>query len=140
LEKALGIPLFQEQAMAIAIHCAGFSTGEADQLGRSMATAKFIDGVSHKDRLVQGRIANGYDRVRRADLRPAGRVRQLWLSDEPCGELRIIAYASSWAKSKPCKKGVAHDVPTDPSDLSNRLLCRRREHEAGGWRCGMLAW
>src|SRR5271163_1991601 len=38
LGKTLGVPLFQEQAMRVAIVCAGFSPGEADQLRRSMAT------------------------------------------------------------------------------------------------------
>ena len=44
LGKTLGVPLFQEQAMQVAIHCAGFTPGEADQLRRSMATFKFICG------------------------------------------------------------------------------------------------
>src|SRR3954451_10924418 len=38
LAKTLGVPLFQEQAMQVAIHCAGFTPGEADQLRRAMAT------------------------------------------------------------------------------------------------------
>ena len=40
LEKTLGVPLFQEQAMKIAIVAAGFTAGEADQLRRAMATFK----------------------------------------------------------------------------------------------------
>ena len=47
LGKTLGIPLFQEQAMRVAIVCAGFTASEADQLRRSMATFKFTGGVSH---------------------------------------------------------------------------------------------
>src|SRR3979411_2343494 len=46
LGKTLGVPLFQEQAMQVAIHCAGFTPGEADQLRRSMATFKVTGGVS----------------------------------------------------------------------------------------------
>lgn len=41
LGKTLGVPLFQEQAMQVAIHCAGFNPGEVDQLRRSMATFQF---------------------------------------------------------------------------------------------------
>src|SRR6202000_2087601 len=41
LEKTLGVPLFQEQAMRIAIECAGFTPDEADGLRRSMATFRF---------------------------------------------------------------------------------------------------
>ena len=47
LGKTLGVPLFQEQAMQVAIVCAGFTPGEADQLRRAMATFKFTGGVSH---------------------------------------------------------------------------------------------
>ena len=46
LGKTLGVPLFQEQAMRVAIECAGFTPGEADQLRRAMATFKFTGGVS----------------------------------------------------------------------------------------------
>ena len=61
LEKTLGVPLFQEQAMQIAIVAAGFAPSEADQLRRAMGTFKFTDGVKHfHDKLVDGMIANGY--------------------------------------------------------------------------------
>ena len=46
LGKTLGVPLFQEQAMRVAIECAGFTPGEADQLRRAMATFKLTGGVS----------------------------------------------------------------------------------------------
>ena len=63
LGKTLGVPLFQEQAMQVAIQCASFTPGEADQLRRSMATFKFTGGVSHfKDKLIGGMVANGYER------------------------------------------------------------------------------
>ena len=63
LGKTLGVPLFQEQAMRVAIECAGFTPGEADQLRRAMATFKFTGGVSKfKDKLVGGMVERGYDR------------------------------------------------------------------------------
>lgn len=46
LGKTLGVPLLQEQAMGVAIECAGFTPGEADLLRKSMATFKFMGGVS----------------------------------------------------------------------------------------------
>jgi error-prone DNA polymerase len=53
LGKTLGVPLFQEQAMRVAIECTGFTASEAVQLRRSMATFKFTGGVSHfRDKLV----------------------------------------------------------------------------------------
>ena len=55
LGKTLGVPLFQEQAMRVAIECAGFTPGEADRLRRSMATFKHTGGVSaFKEKLVAG--------------------------------------------------------------------------------------
>jgi DNA polymerase III alpha subunit len=63
LGKTLGVPLFQEQAMRVAIACAGFTPSEADQLRRSMATFKHTGGVSKfRDKLVSGMVANGYER------------------------------------------------------------------------------
>ena len=61
LGKTLGVPLFQEQAMQVAMVAAGFSPTEADQLRRSMATFKFTGGV-HKfqDKLIRGMLDNGY--------------------------------------------------------------------------------
>ncbi len=62
LKRTLGVPLFQEQAMEIAIVGAGFSPAEADQLRRSMATFKANGMVSqHKKKLVGGMVANGYE-------------------------------------------------------------------------------
>ncbi|MDB5117016.1 MAG: error-prone polymerase [Mucilaginibacter sp.] len=61
LGRTLGVPLFQEQAMEIAIVAAGFTPAEADQLRRSMATFKAKGLVSqHKTKLVSGMVANGY--------------------------------------------------------------------------------
>ncbi|MES3100538.1 error-prone DNA polymerase [Sphingomonas faeni] len=63
LEKTLGVPLFQEQAMKVAIVGAGFTPVEADQLRRAMATFKVTGGVSHfYDKLVEGMVERGYPR------------------------------------------------------------------------------
>ncbi len=63
LEKTLGVPLFQEQAMKIAIVGAGFAPEEADRLRRAMATFK-RNGDIHlfRDKFVAGMVANGYGR------------------------------------------------------------------------------
>ena len=63
LGKTLGVPLFQEQAMQVAMVAAGFSPTEADQLRRSMATFKFTGGVNKfQDKLIKGMLDNGYTR------------------------------------------------------------------------------
>ena len=61
LKRTLGVPLFQEQVMQIAIVAADYSPGEADQLRRSMAAWKRHGGLEpHKDRLAAGMKKNGY--------------------------------------------------------------------------------
>jgi error-prone DNA polymerase len=62
LSRTKGVPLFQEQAMEIAIVAAGFTPAEADQLRRSMATFKAKGLVSqHRKKLVDGMVARGYE-------------------------------------------------------------------------------
>ncbi len=61
LERTEGVPLFQEQAMEIAMVAASFTPAEADQLRRSMATFKAKGLVSEfREKLVKGMITNGY--------------------------------------------------------------------------------
>ena len=61
LGRTLGVPLFQEQAMKIAIVAAGFTPAEADELRRSMATFKAQGQVTHfREKLVNGMVNNGY--------------------------------------------------------------------------------
>ncbi|MCI0629557.1 MAG: hypothetical protein L0Y44_02755 [Phycisphaerales bacterium] len=64
LGKTLGVPLFQEQAMSLAMVAAGFTAGEADQLRRAIAAWKTKGNQIAKfgERLCDGMIANGYDK------------------------------------------------------------------------------
>lgn len=62
LEKTLGVPLFQEQVMQVAVVGAGFTPGEADTLRRSMASFKRLSTVNHfYQRFIDGMRTNGYD-------------------------------------------------------------------------------
>ncbi|MGC9271591.1 error-prone DNA polymerase [Acidiphilium sp.] len=100
LGRTLGVPLFQEQAMRVAIACAGFSAGEADQLRRSMATFKFTGGVSHfRDKLVSGMVANGYERdfAERTFAQLEG-FGSYGFPESHAASFALIAYASSWLK------------------------------------------
>ncbi|MEQ7801870.1 error-prone DNA polymerase [Pedobacter sp. ASV1-7] len=61
LGRTLGVPLFQEQAMKIAIVAAGFTPAEADGLRRSMATFKFQGAVNqYEQKLIEGMVGKGY--------------------------------------------------------------------------------
>lgn len=62
LERTLGVPLFQEQAMQIAIVAAEFTPSEADKLRRAMATFRRTGTIHHfRDKMVKNMIARGYD-------------------------------------------------------------------------------
>ncbi|HWK70209.1 MAG TPA: error-prone DNA polymerase [Burkholderiaceae bacterium] len=62
LKRTLGVPIFQEQAMQIAMVAADFTADEADQLRRSMAAWKRKGGIDHfRQRLVDGMVRNGCD-------------------------------------------------------------------------------
>jgi error-prone DNA polymerase len=100
LGKTLGVPLFQEQAMRVAIECAGFTASEADQLRRSMATFKFTGGVSHfRDKLVNGMVANGYTQAFAentfSQLEGFG---SYGFPESHAASFALIAYASAWLK------------------------------------------
>ncbi|WP_215747427.1 error-prone DNA polymerase [Gluconobacter sp. P1C6_b] len=100
LGKTLGVPLFQEQAMQVAIHCAGFTAGEADQLRRAMATFKMTGGVSpFRDKLVNGMLANGYEQdfaeQTFAQLEGFG---SYGFPESHAASFALIAYASAWMK------------------------------------------
>ncbi len=100
LEKTLGVPLFQEQAMQVAIHCAGFTPGEADQLRRSMATFKFTGGVSHfRDKLVEGMVERGYQReFAERTFRQLEGFGSYGFPESHAASFALIAYASAWVK------------------------------------------
>jgi error-prone DNA polymerase len=100
LEKTLGVPLFQEQAMQVAIVCAGFTPGEADQLRRSMATFKFTGGVSHfRDKMISGMIERGYTRefAEQTFSRIEG-FGSYGFPESHAASFALIAYASAWLK------------------------------------------
>jgi error-prone DNA polymerase len=100
LGKTLGVPLFQEQAMRVAIECAGFTPGEADQLRRAMATFKFTGGVSHfKDKLVGGMVARGYPAdFAQATFSQLEGFGSYGFPESHAASFALLAYASSWLK------------------------------------------
>jgi error-prone DNA polymerase len=100
LGKTLGVPLFQEQAMRVAIECAGFTPGEADQLRRSMATFKHTGGVSaFKEKLIAGMVANGYERdFAERTFKQLEGFGSYGFPESHAASFALIAYASAWLK------------------------------------------
>ncbi|GBQ91336.1 error-prone DNA polymerase [Asaia krungthepensis] len=100
LGKTLGVPLFQEQAMQVAIHCAGFTPGEADQLRRAMATFKMTGGVSpFREKLIAGMQREGYTAAFAEETfsRLEG-FGSYGFPESHAASFALIAYASSWIK------------------------------------------
>ncbi|TGX49172.1 DNA polymerase III subunit alpha [Sphingomonas gei] len=100
LEKTLGVPLFQEQAMRVAIECAGFTASEADLLRRAMATFKLTGGVSHfRDKLIDGMVARDYDReFAEKTFKQIEGFGSYGFPESHAASFALIAYASSWVK------------------------------------------
>ncbi|QWK81513.1 error-prone DNA polymerase [Ochrobactrum sp. BTU1] len=100
LGKTLGVPLFQEQAMRVAIECAGFSAGEADMLRRAMATFKHTGGVSKfGEKLIEGMVANGYERdFATKTFKQLEGFGSYGFPESHAASFALIAYASSWIK------------------------------------------
>ncbi len=142
LAKTLGVPLFQEQVMRVAMVAAGFSAGEADRLRRAMAAWRrngALDAFTH--RLVTGMLANGYT--------PAF-AQQIYTQIHGFGEygfpeshsasFALLVYASAWLKryhpaafcaallnAQPLgfytpgqlvRDALAHGVPVRPVDVN----------------------
>jgi len=100
LEKTLGVPLFQEQAMRVAIECAGFTPSEADLLRRAMATFKLTGGVSHfRDKLITGMVARGYEQAfAEKTFKQIEGFGSYGFPESHAASFALIAYASSWMK------------------------------------------
>lgn len=100
LGKTLGVPLFQEQAMQIAITGAGFSPDEADRLRRSLATFKKHGSVSEfRDRFLRGMKRNGYDMdfAERCFSQIEG-FGSYGFPESHAASFALLVYASAWIK------------------------------------------
>ncbi len=100
LGKTLGVPLFQEQAMQVAIVCAGFTPGEADQLRRSMATFKMTGGVSgFRDKMIGGMVRRGYELAfAEKTFSQIEGFGSYGFPESHAASFALIAYASAWLK------------------------------------------
>jgi error-prone DNA polymerase len=100
LGKTKGVPLFQEQAMKIAIVGAGFAPGEADRLRRAMATFRH-NGDIHlfRDKFVTGMVANGYDHdfATRCFSQIEG-FGTYGFPESHAASFALLVYVSSWIK------------------------------------------
>ncbi|HRP57570.1 OB-fold nucleic acid binding domain-containing protein, partial [Agriterribacter sp.] len=100
LGRTLGVPLFQEQAMEIAIVAAGFTPAEADALRRSMATFKAQGMVKQfHDKLIGGMLKNGYTReYAERVFRQLEGFGSYGFPESHAVSFALLVYISSWLK------------------------------------------
>ncbi|WP_313621867.1 error-prone DNA polymerase [Achromobacter sp.] len=100
LSRTMGVPIFQEQVMQIAVVAAGFSPGEADQLRRSMAAWRRKGGVDKfRVKLVGGLLAHGYTvDFAEALFRQVEGFGEYGFPESHAASFALLAYASSWLK------------------------------------------
>ncbi|HSK39005.1 MAG TPA: error-prone DNA polymerase, partial [Arenibaculum sp.] len=102
LGKTLGVPLFQEQAMKIAIVAAGFTAAEADQLRRAMATFRKA-GIIHafEEKMIGGMVANGYDRgFAERCFRQIEGFGTYGFPQSHAASFALLVYVSAWIKCR----------------------------------------
>jgi len=100
LKKTLGVPLFQEQVMRIAIEAADYTPGEADQLRRDMAAWKLHGNIDkHRERLLTRMVAKGIDEKYAericAQIQGFG---EYGFPESHSASFALIAYVTSWLR------------------------------------------
>ncbi|HEY4109501.1 OB-fold nucleic acid binding domain-containing protein, partial [Puia sp.] len=106
LGRTLGVPLFQEQAMKIAIVAAGFTPTEADELRRSMATFKAQGLISRfREKLVNGMVGKGYtEEYANRIFKQLEGFGSYGFPESHAVSFALLAYISAWLKRR------LHDV------------------------------
>ncbi|MBX7137981.1 MAG: error-prone DNA polymerase [Oligoflexia bacterium] len=101
LGKTMGVPLFQEQAMRLAIVLANFTPGEAEQLRRAMASWKRDKGVIaiFQERIVRGMLKSGYSlQFAESCMNQIKGFSEYGFPESHAASFALLVYASSWIK------------------------------------------
>jgi len=100
LGRTLGVPLFQEQAMKIAIVAAGFPPGEADKLRRAMATFRRSGTIQlFRDRFIDGMTRRGYrQEFAERCFRQIEGFGEYGFPESHAASFALLVYASAWIK------------------------------------------
>jgi error-prone DNA polymerase len=100
LNKTLGVPLFQEQAMRLVVVAAGFTAGEADQLRRAMGAWRRTGVIEQfEEKLIAGMLANGYsEEFARNVFRQIEGFGSYGFPESHAVSFALLAYVSAWTK------------------------------------------
>ncbi|MBY5366273.1 error-prone DNA polymerase [Rhizobium leguminosarum] len=150
LERTLGVPLFQEQAMQIAITAAGFKPAEADKLRRAMATFKRTGTIGNfEKRFIEGMVAKDYDpEFAQQCFNQIKGFGEYGFPESHAASFALLVYASSWLKAYYPDVFCAAMLNSQPMGFyaPAQLVRDAREHgvkilpvdiNASNWECGL---
>src|SRR5438046_1695688 len=150
LQKTLGVPLFQEQAMKLAMVGAGFSASEADQLRRAMAAWKRKGGINaFHQKILDGMLANGYTReFAEQTFTQIQGFGEYGFPESHSASFALLAYASAWMKRYHPAVFCCALLNSQPMGFyaPAQLVRDAREHgvevrpvdvNESGWDCGL---
>ena len=133
LERTLGVPIFQEQVIELAMVAAGFSAGEADQLRRAMAAWKKRGGLDEfEQKLVEGMLARGHDEA--FAQRVFNQIKgfgEYGFPESHAASFALLVYLSAWLK---CHEpaafycGLLNSLPMGFYSPSQLVQDARRHH------------
>jgi error-prone DNA polymerase len=132
LEKTLGVPIFQEQAMRLAVVAAGFTPGEADQLRRAMGAWR-RRGIMEQfqQKLIRGMLENGYstDFAERLFRQIQG-FGEYGFPESHAASFALLVYVSAWIKRYHPAAFAAALINSQPMGFyaPGQLLCDARKH------------
>ena len=146
LERTLGIPIFQEQVIELAMVAAGFSAGEADGLRRAMAAWKRRGGLEpFEQKLVDGMLARGHDRdfAERVFAQIKG-FGEYGFPESHAASFALLVYVSAWLKRHHPAAfycGILNSLPMgfySPAQLlrdaeAHDVECRPADVQTSGW-------
>jgi error-prone DNA polymerase len=100
LERTLGVSIFQEQVMQLAVVAAGFTPGEADQLRRAMAAWRRKGGIGpFREKLIAGMLARGYTAEYAEQIyRQIQGFGEYGFPESHAASFALLVYVSSWLK------------------------------------------
>ncbi len=134
LGRTLGVPLFQEQAMALAIVAGGFTAGEADQLRRAMAAWKRKGDLISRfgEKLVAGMLGNGYSRdfAERCFEQIKG-FSEYGFPESHAASFALLVYVSCWLKRHYPASFAAALLNSQPMGFYAPAQIVRDAHEHG---------
>src|SRR5687768_13654258 len=148
LERTLGVPIFQEQVMQVAMFAAGFTSGEADQLRRSMAAWKRKGGLGpfHK-KLIDGMASQGYPReFAERIFRQIEGFGEYGFPESHAASFALLVYVSAWLKCHEPAAFLCAMLNSLPMGFysASQLIQDARRHDVGimpvdvtvsGWDC-----